>query len=280
MHPIRITLALLAATLPATFARAQDPEAMREIQEIARRIDTQLQEIDQLLLESGRKGQERAKPKELLQQAGRQSEAVEGGIDELIDKLNKMKSQGGSGSPDEQSDPSQDPQQQQQQQQRQQQQQQGQQQGQQRNRRENQTPDLVDQRKRDGQEGQPEQPQPGQQPGQQQGQQQPQPGEQPGGQQPQGQPQDGKPEGGQEAKDGGQNRPGGKPDDGGTGPASQGTGDGSWGDLQPYMNFLKNRGSRPPDVPEKFRKYWEAYLKQKQAGGAGGSGAGGSGGGR
>jgi hypothetical protein len=42
------------------------------------------------------------------------------------------------------------------------------------------------------------------------------------------------------------------------------------------MNFLKNRGSRPPDVPEKFRKHWEAYLKQKQGGGA--RGAGGDGG--
>jgi hypothetical protein len=38
------------------------------------------------------------------------------------------------------------------------------------------------------------------------------------------------------------------------------------------MNFLKNRGSRPPEVPEKFRKYWEAHLKQKQAGGQGGGG--------
>jgi DNA-binding response OmpR family regulator len=30
MSPIRVTLALLAATLPATFARAQDAEAMRD----------------------------------------------------------------------------------------------------------------------------------------------------------------------------------------------------------------------------------------------------------
>jgi hypothetical protein len=31
------------------------------------------------------------------------------------------------------------------------------------------------------------------------------------------------------------------------------------------MNFLKNRGSAPK-VPEKYRKYWDAYLKQKPAG--------------
>lgn len=244
MNHNRFLPILLAVLAPLAALRAQDPEAVREIQEIARRVDEQLQEIDRLLLESGKKGQARSKPKDLLQQAKQRSESVEGGIDELIDKLNQMKNQSGSGQPDE------DQQSQGQQgQQRQQQQQQGQQ-----NRRENQTPDLVDRRKQQGQ----------QQPGQQQpGQQEQQPGEQ---------PQDGKPEGGQESKDGGQNRPGRAPDDGGVGPANAATGDGTWGELQPYMNFMKNRGSRPPQVPEKFRKYWEAYLKQKPTSGTGGSG--------
>lgn len=266
MNPIRFVAFLVAVVAPLASLRAQDPEAMREIQEIARRVDEQLQEIDRLLLESGKKGQARSKPKDLLQQARQRSESVEGGIDELIDKLNQMKNQsgGGSGQPDE--DQQSQGQQGQQQQRQQQQQQQGQQsQGQQgqQNRRENQTPDLVDRRNREGQQ-QGEQQQGQQQPGQQQGQQ-------PQGQQ-QGQPQDGKPEGGQESKDGGQNRPGSAPDDGGVGPANPATGDGTWGELQPYMNFMKNRGSRPPQVPEKFRKYWEAYLKQKQAGGAGSGG--------
>ena len=80
--------ALLGAILSATdTAAAQTPEAMREIQEIATRIDEQLREIDRLLLESSKKGQPRQTPKQLLQQAKDRSEAVESGIDKLIEKL-------------------------------------------------------------------------------------------------------------------------------------------------------------------------------------------------
>jgi hypothetical protein len=246
---LSFAVALLAAV---PWLRAQDVDPTREIQEIARAVEKQLQEIDQLLLESGKKDQARQQPKDLLQRAHERAEAVEGGIDKLIEKLNQMKNQGsGSGQPDDQQ------QQQQQQQQDQDQQQSGRQQQQsqgRRNRRENQTPDLVPRPQQ--QPG--EQPQPqGQQPGQQ-----PQPGE---GQQPQ--PQDGKPQNGQENPSGGENTRGNRQLEPDTAPGNPGTGDGTWGELQPYMNFLKNRGSRPPSVPEKFRKYWEAHLKQKQQGG-------------
>jgi hypothetical protein len=243
---VTFAVALLAA---GTAVRAQGIDPAREIQEIARAVEKQLQEIDQLLLESGRKNQSREQPKELLQKARDRAEAVEGGIDKLIEKLNEMKNQGGGGG-------SSDDQQQQDQQDQQQQDGQQQRQGQgQRNRRENQTPDFVKQ----PQAG--EQPKPEPQP-----QGQPQPGEQ---QQPQPQ---GQPDNGQENPDGGANQRGNQPPQSETGPPNPGTGDGSWGDLQPYMNFLKNRGSRPPAVPEKYRKYWEAYLKQKQSTGAGNGG--------
>ncbi len=238
LFPFGTAMLLAAALLPGQ----GDPA--HEIQELARAVEQQLQEIDRLLLESGKKNRARQEPKELLQQARERSEAVEGGIDELIDKLNEMKNQsGGSGQPDDQQQPQDE---QQQSDARQQQRNQGQ-----RNRRENDTPDLVPR------------PQSGQQP---QGQQpQPQPGE--GQQQPQ--PANGDPQGGQENPDGGENTRGNQPPQGETGPGAPGTGDGAWGELQPYMNFLKNRGSRPPAVPEKFRKYWEAYLKQKQGQGGG-----------
>ena len=74
--------------------------------------------------------------------------------------------------------------------------------------------------------------------------------------------------GGQETKDGGQNRTGNRSPNDPTGPGNPGQGEGSWGELQSYVNFLKNKGSAPK-VPEKYRKYWEAYLKQKQGTGSG-----------
>lgn len=71
------------------------------------------------------------------------------------------------------------------------------------------------------------------------------------------------PDGPQPNADGGQNRKGNPPQDGSAGQANPGEGDAQWGQLQPYVNFLKNRGS-PPKVPEKFRHYFEAYLKNQQ----------------
>jgi hypothetical protein len=235
---------LAGVLLPCQSTAAQGGDPQQEIQELARRIDEQLKEIDRLLLESGKKNQPRQKPKEMLQQSVERSRQVETGIDELIDKLNEMKNQGGGGE-------SQDQQQQQQQDQQQQQKPGGQQGGSQR--RDSQSPDFV------------KQPQQGEQ----------KPGEQPGGQpepgQPQGQPPgqqqkpgEGKPEGGQEDKGPGENRNGQAPPDQATGPGQPGQGSETWGELQGYTNALKNRGSMPK-VPEKYRKYWEAYLKQKPA---------------
>ena len=56
-----------------------------------------------------------------------------------------------------------------------------------------------------------------------------------------------------------------------TGPGKPGTGNESWGELQPYLNSLKNRGSAPK-IPQKYRKYWKAYLKNKKAQGKQGGG--------
>lgn len=217
--------ALSMATVASLPAQGRDP--MHEIQEIARSVDEQLQEIDRLLLESGKQSQARSRPKELLEQASDRGATVETGIDKLIEKLTEMKNQGGEGQSDGE--------------QQQQQPGQGQQpkpQGQPQNRRENQTPDFVQQPQPAGQEPKPGQEQPGQ----------------------------GDPQGGQQLPDEPQNRRGNRPPQSETGAAQTGEGDGTWGELQPYVNFLKNRGSAPK-VPEKYRKYWEAYLKNKQGSG-------------
>jgi hypothetical protein len=240
LHPVArhlsLLFCLLVGLLPARRATAQNPDTAREVQELAKRI-----EIDQLLLDSGKKNQAREKPKEMLQQSIERGREVTTGIKELIDKLNEMKNQSSSSS---QSDSQDQKPKDQQDQKPGQQQQQGQQQ-----RRENQNPDFVQQPK-DGQQ---------QQQGEQQQGEQPKPGQE--GQQPQ--PAGQKPQDGQEQKTAGENRTGSQlpPDE--TGPGKPGQGSESWGELQGYTNFLKNRGS-PPKVPEKYRKYWEAYLKNKQ----------------
>lgn len=235
-----VVASVVATSGGAPLAAQQDP--MKEIQEIARRVDEQLQEIDKLLLESGKKGEPRQKPKELLQKSNERSVEVEKTIDDLIRKLTEMKNQSSSSS-------SQDQQQQDQQQQDEQQQQQ-QQRGSQRNRRENQMPDMVDRRE------------------QQQREQQQQQGEQ---NQQQQQQQQRRPEDGHEIPDPGQNTTGNRQPEPETGPGQRGAGDEQWGELQSYQNFLKNKGSAPK-VPEKFRKYWEAYLKSRQGAGGGTSG--------
>ncbi|MFN3240601.1 MAG: hypothetical protein ACE37K_03715 [Planctomycetota bacterium] len=237
----------LALTLPFSTLSAQfgggDPS--KEIKEIAEAVDKQLKEIDRLLLESGKQGQARKAPKQMLEEASETSKIAEDGIDKLIEKLNEMSQQSSSSSSSSQ---------QQQQQQQDQQQQRQQQQGQQQNRRENQTPDFVQQPQQGEQQGQEQQQGQQQQPGQnqpQQGQQQPQDGQQP--------------RGGQEQRSPGENRPGNAPPEDPTGEGNRGTGANEWGGLQPYLNFLKNRGASPK-VPEKYRKYYEAYLKNKAKG--------------
>lgn len=220
----------LATVLPA---QGQDPR--EEIKEIARSIDEQLQEIDKLLLESSKKNQARNTPKDLLQKAHERSTTAESGIDQLIEKLNEMKQRGQSSSQGEQD---QQPKDDKQQGQPRDQQGQGQQ-----NRRENQNPDFVQQPPQGQQQGKPKpdgQPKPDQKPG------------------------DGRPEGGQESPGPGENTRGNQPPQSELGPPNPGQGSENWGELQPYANFLKNRGSAPTKVPEQYRKYWEAYLRQKQ----------------
>jgi len=225
--PAFLTALLLAAFTSPALPAQDDP--LREIQEIAKAIDEQMQEIDRLLLESGKRNQERSKPKEMLQKAAEAGTGVEQGIDQLIEKLTKLKND--SGQPQQSEGEPQDKQQ------GQQRPQSGQQPG---NRRENQNPDFV-----------PQPPQ-GEQPGQQ-------------GQQPEPKPGEGQPQGGQESPDKPENRTGNRQPEPELGPGNPGQGDETWGELQPYVNFLKNRGSAPK-VPERYRKYWEAYLKNRQAG--------------
>ena len=234
-----LTFLALALLLPATQLSAQfgGGNPMEEIKEIADAVDKQLKEIDRLLMESGKKGQARKAPKEMLEQAAESSRIAEDGIDKLIEKLSEMSQQSSSSSSSSS---------QQQQQEQQQQQQQQQQQGQQQNRRENQTPEFVQQ----PQQGEQQQQQ--QQQGQQEGQQQ--------------QPQGGQPQDGQEQQSAGENRTGNNPPQDPTGEGQRGSGAQEWGGLQRYLNFLKNRGTTPK-VPEKFRRYHEAYLKRKAAGG-------------
>jgi hypothetical protein len=232
-------ISILAAAALTTNLPGQRQDPARELQEIARRVEEQLQEIDRLLLESGKQGQGREKPRELLQRAKQRSDDATVGIDQLIEKLQDMKSKGsgqgepqpgdeprdGQGQPDPsdgQSSPSQ-----------------GKSGG---KRRENATPDFQQQQQPEQQSGTKPEP----------GQGQPQPQEQRAGQAQAGQETPLPPDG-----------PSGQPVPADPTAAGQpGQGEGSWGNLQEYEAILKNRGSRPK-VPEKFRKYWEAYLKQK-----------------
>ena len=245
----RLIFACLALTLPIASLQAQmgggDPT--EEIKEIARNIDKQLKEIDELLRESGRKGQTRTKPKELLEKASESSLTVQDGIDKLIEKLNEMKQQGGKGQPSQDPQDSQDSQSGQQGEQRQDNPQDGQQPQGQQQRRENEGPQFV------------QQPGEGQKPGEQ---------NQPAGQEPQNQQANGRqdqPLNGKDSSAPGQNAPGKNQPNSPTGPGKPGTGAAGWGDLQPYLNFLRNRGASPK-VPQKFRKYYEAYLKNKAKG--------------
>lgn len=250
MNPLaKLLFALIAIAAASAPATAQGADPGQEIQELARRIDEQLTEINRLLLESGKQNQARSQPKEMLREVTERSTSVQEHMDELIKKLTEMKNQSSSSGESEDQQQKQD-------------QQQGAKpkpnSGKQGPRRENQNPDFVKQPQ--GQDGQ--------EPGQE-GQPQPKPGEQPGGQQPgdkqpgQQKPQNGKPDGGQQDPSRGENTRGNNELQPDIGPGNRGEGEQGWGDLPSYVNFLKNRGSSPK-VPEKYRKYWDAYLKSKQ----------------
>ncbi|MEY4673796.1 MAG: hypothetical protein RL148_1580 [Planctomycetota bacterium] len=235
---VGIGMALATLFLGTPGLRAQDPA---EIKRIVEKVDAELTEIEKLLQQGAKAA--KSEPSRMLKESAERSTKVVEGIDELIRKLEEMRQQN-----QQQQQQQQDQQQQQQQQDQQQQQQQQQQQRNQQQRRENENPEFQQQRRPEETEGQQPQPQQGEQP-------QPQPGQQ---QQPQQQPM-----GEQEQPAAGENRQGNQAPQDPTAPGQPGSGDGSWGELQPYVNFLKNRGS-PPKVPEKFRKYWQEYLRQKK----------------
>ena len=96
IHSLLLSAALLAWASPAAAQAGQDP--MREIQEMAERIEQELAEIDRMLLESSKPSAESTKkPTEALRESGERSELVEQSLDELIEKLTQMKNQGGDG---------------------------------------------------------------------------------------------------------------------------------------------------------------------------------------
>jgi hypothetical protein len=233
-HRQPILILSLPFLLCAARLSAQDPA--EEIKQIVQRIDEQMRTIDQWLLESAKKGEAASKGHDLLQKGQQHSDKVVEGIDELIQKLQQMRQQS------QRQSQSQDQDQQQQDQQQQQQQRQRNQQNRPRN--ENERQEFVQQEPQEGQQQQP-----------QQGQPQPQPGRQ-------------NPDGPEASREPGENRPGNQPPDNGTEKVAPGTGDGTWGELPTYANFLKSKGSAPK-VPEKFRKYYEGYLKEEAGKGKG-----------
>ena len=88
MNKLTMTFFAMGLLLPFGDAAAQmggDPT--REIREIADAVDAQLKEIDRLLLESGKKAQERARPKQLLDDVVERNKTVDDGLEKLIEKL-------------------------------------------------------------------------------------------------------------------------------------------------------------------------------------------------
>lgn len=73
----------------------------------------------------------------------------------------------------------------------------------------------------------------------------------------------GEPTGDREVPDPGEQRTGAPPTPDPTGPGQPGAGEAGWGELPPYLQFLRHRGSRPR-MPDAFRKFYEAYLKAEQ----------------
>ena len=228
MRRFRIAVWLGAALWAGALLPAQDPRD--EIRRIVEQVNEELREIDRLLQETAKRPADGAgaggSPVKRLEESATRSGKVVEGIDELLKKLEEMRQQnqqqGGEGDPQE----------------RQQDEQQQQQQQRNRQRQENQRPDVIQQ---DRQQQQGQQPGEQQQPQDQQGQQQ-------------------QPSGPDQHQGQGQNRPGQDPTQDPSAPGQRGDGRQNWGDLPPYVNELKQRGS-PPKVPEKFRQFWEAYLK-------------------
>lgn len=221
-HHLLICALLGAAPLAAQIG----PE--ETIRKILDEVGQEMREIDRLLLQSSRQpateGMERnvERLRELMDQTGESQGRVVRGLDQLIEELQKMQQQ--SRGSGSQQDQQGQPQQDGQPQE-------GQQQGQQQQgeRQQTETPDLVRQ-------------------GQQQEGQQPQPEGQ--------QPQDGR-----DPQDMGENRPAGPATEDGEEQVQRDAAAEGWGDLPKYIQFLHTRGG-VPEVPEKYRRAYEAYQRR------------------
>jgi len=78
------------------------------------------------------------------------------------------------------------------------------------------------------------------------------------------QPDGQQPQGNQDQRQPGENLPSPRPADDPTETVDRTKVQEKWGHLPDYMEFLKTRGGQP-DVPEKYRKFRDAFLKQSQA---------------
>ena len=243
-HTSRLTPALLfavfaffmqAITAPALSAQlgADPTETVRLLTE---KIGEQMKEIDRLLLETGREASGNANAKERLDNSKESSRQAVDAIDQLIEELDKMANQQGGGGGGASDKPSGSP-----------------------------PPKGSGQdRPQNGQQGarqENETPQVGEKPENQGGQEQPKPGESSGEQQPQDQP-SGQPNGQEQQQEPGTNKL-----DGQSAPQNptdefeRKQAGGEWGNLPPYLMHLKSRGS-PPQIPAKYRRLYEAYLRQ------------------
>lgn len=86
--PARLT-AQDASTAPTT------SDTMRQIQEIAREVTEQLEDVDRMLLESSASQSGRTTSKDKLARSMDGSKAAVDGIDRLIEKLHELKDQCG-----------------------------------------------------------------------------------------------------------------------------------------------------------------------------------------
>jgi len=249
---------LLLPVLCANGLHAQIDTAQARVKHLMEQVDTEMKEIDRLLLTGAGRGAaagaqtaaERSSKKlsELLLQARKSQDSAGENIKKLIEELEKLSQQNQQQQQQQQDDQqNQDDQQksQGQQQDRQRQQQQQQQGDQQRQQQQAgvQTPDMVKQQQEEQQRQQQHQ---GQKPEQQK---QPKDGEQPTG--PDQNPTTG------------QNKVGGKPPQAGEEQVPRGVDSQRWGVLPKYLEFMHARGSLP-EVPERYRRLYEAYLKSGQ----------------
>jgi hypothetical protein len=244
-----VSIALAAALAWAGPIAAQiggDPQT--RVRDIARKVAEEMKEIDRLLLETTAKGRSASSAgaaadgmrrsveqmRELLKQtSGSQSQTVEK-LGELIKEIQDMAQSSGSPSEGEsQGSPSSG---------------QGQPrpdgQGQGRNNPRDQSNSPEFQRQQQGQSQ-------GQEPGGQNQPNQPRPG-------------DGDPQDGGENPDGGRNTNAGRNPDAGTERVNRESETGQWGNLPPYLQFLQGRGGAP-EVPERYRKYVEVFMKKAQS---------------